>query len=472
MLVERATQTAAADVGRRLYAHYDYFGYVIPTVWFLLGLALTEKTVYKSNVGAGLFAWFQATFEAPAKAPSQSPDGLSVAGQILLAVGVALIVFQLIYILGHLLNGLSALLIDRVVVKKLLKYPAHLYLLKCKHPNLTDHELSRRAVLSTSLAVTILPNLAPWLALECAAIVLQYRWRLEPAGLARDAGALGNLCALAAVAGACVLAHLGVPGCERVLRADINQEEAKGDRGRYTRLERLHAAILLVVWVAITSGLFVGNWLGWLAVPSLLNAALVVGDRVARDVNGEYRERWQEKSALYVRSTFVNWVNFVANLVDYGELPSRQVLTRAKQAVGDIPTETSDFFWLSWIRVQHGAPQLFSTSYHFLSMYGMNRNLCGATAMILLAGLTVFVLNPGVVPDTAAMASWIVGLFLLSVLFFARYLYLYAGYFTKFTIRAAACLSVVEELESRSAVVKPGYMSPTSTEDRGGSEVM
>jgi hypothetical protein len=52
---------------------------------------------------------------------------------VVIALILAVVIFNVVYVLGQLLNGVAAVVLDRVIVKKLLQYPFALCELKSQN---------------------------------------------------------------------------------------------------------------------------------------------------------------------------------------------------------------------------------------------------------------------------------------------------------------------------------------------------
>src|ERR1043166_7201744 len=98
-MLERVIEEEGREVQRRLYAHHDYFGNIIPSTWFVVGAAAGAFLFYRNETAAGLSAI--KTFMRPLGEPTTGVD-------VLLAVILAIISFNLVYIVGQLLNGVAA----------------------------------------------------------------------------------------------------------------------------------------------------------------------------------------------------------------------------------------------------------------------------------------------------------------------------------------------------------------------------
>lgn len=425
-MLDRLAVSSLGDTHKKLYAHYDYFGYVIPAVWFLVGSLIVElQFARESPIDRLLDETFAFLGEVA--------DLKSVAFELVVAIAVLLLLFNLIYITGHLLNSTSALLMDRSIVKKILKYPFKLWLLRDElrsagkgFARADDHKLFAWAVLDTSYFLTASANLFPWVVIEFGLVFYSFRqdhgqihWAYSVAGATFLVGVLTYL-------------HLGAP-TRRAERLDLREEF-----GSFREIRILHGVLLILVVSLVTAAVLVFESLAPLLALVTLSALIVAGDRRMRRER-EYSRGSAKKFYFYLRSSFPNWIYFVANLVDYGSMPSRSVLTKAKACTGKCDGSSSDFFWLAYINLENRAPASFPAAYHFLSMYGMNRNLSTATGFILIhTGLSYF-FNRLIAAD-AEVFVWVCTLLAFSLLFFVRYLYLYSGYYSKYIVRAAAYL--------------------------------
>jgi len=170
------------------------------------------------------------------------------------------------------------------------------------------------------------------------------------------------------------------------------------------------------------------NCIGGILLLPMLNFVIGLHDRRAR-------KRAEDKEVIkYLRACFANPIYFAANIVGYGDFPSKPLIRVVRD---EFIAEDKDFFWLTYLSVQNRNEGSSQTVYHFLAMYGMVRNLCNATAFAIVLSVGFFGLDwpngqgPAVIVWTGVLCALMYALF-------ARYLYVYGPYFTKYLLRAAA----------------------------------
>ena len=157
-ILGRVGLEATQDVVRRLLGPGDYFGCVLPSTWFFGGLIITQYLLF------GESAILQVLLAVLIKGPEEfvkSNVGLGVLyGFLLLAI-----VFNTVYMFGHLLNSFSSLVIDRAVVRKLLHYPFHIYREAWLRRATDGHEVFRELVRSSTYGSHLL-NVTPVIVVE------------------------------------------------------------------------------------------------------------------------------------------------------------------------------------------------------------------------------------------------------------------------------------------------------------------
>ncbi len=425
-MLDRVAATSASETGKKLFAHYDYFGYVIPMTWFLFLFVYIERVLFQQ--GPLLALWDRFT--------TQLADFLkdkSTPLQIVVSVAVLLLAFNLMYILGHVLNGISALFLDRLLVKKYLKYPTELYLRKMTSPASADSAIVRRAAIESSYSLTAFLNIGPLVLLELVGFLVTVR---RP-----DLVQLSLLHTnLIAVAVAVLLRlHCGWPSM-RAARVDEEGDYVH----QYALLRKWHAVFLLWLFLLLYTAVLAFHSYWPLAVLPILNLILAFMDKALRE-GVDYRSKIIEKHFLYLRCTFQSWVYFCAQLSGYGHMPSRETLGAALSTVGASRSTPSDFWWLSSICLENLAPRSHPTAYHFMSLSGMNRNLCGSTLLAIGHFLGLYCAERGHHVNAAGFTAFLLVMLSLALLFLLRYLYLYSGYYSKFVVRVAAFLALQED---------------------------
>lgn len=395
--------------------------------------------------------------------------------EFFVALFLFMVVFTLFYALGQLINGASALILDRLIVKKLLKYPFELYLLRLKEPaTKRDHEILRDAVLDSTYFIFCL-NLIPVVALECVVTLFffeRHEFQIAPASYfgTQQLSYLSVACIVFLV-----YIHFGYPSRRRGSDALSQNEISDLDR-----LYRRHWVLVGLLTVLELLMMRLGLVAGILILP-VLNVCIGIYDqRVRKQLKdnelaekmkleednklpedkeqreleeqrelrkqreAEQKEATQRAKQLetaqrildYLRSRFANPIYFAANMVGYGNFPSTSLIRMVRdEFVSEV--EDKDFFWLTYLTVQNRNEGSSQTVYHFLAMYGMIRNLCNATAFAIVFSVGFFQMDwpnghgAGVIVWTAILCGLMYALFV-------RYLYVYGPYFAKYLVRAAA----------------------------------
>jgi len=347
--------------------------------------------------------------------------------EFFLALLLFVVVFTVIYVVGQMINGLSALLLDRLLVKKLLKYPFDLYQRRAATPPdvADDRTLFRNLVLESSYLIYCL-NLIPIVFLELIATLFATRGELFSAWVrTHEAIAAVVLLVLFYI-------HFGVPTFRKPSRYPESDHRAVT---HYQEFAHYHIVFLAVVCFIEFSLIVTLGWIGAVLVLPALNIAIGLWERAMRRQE-EYRSPYARRFFFYLRLSFTNAIYFAAKLAGYGDIPSSAIISDARATAGPACGD-KDFFWMTYLAVQNHGGAASQTAYHFLAAYGMVRNLCNATAMVLVAAFAAFWVRwPA--EHGAAVVIWCVGLCFLMYALFARYLYLYASYFSKYVLRVAA----------------------------------
>jgi len=413
-------------VQRRLYAHHDYFSYIIPSTWFFTGVAFLGLIFYLPDIESGVQAC--KTVMSRFGEPTTAID---------LLVGIVLLVlaFNATFIFGHILNGFAAGFLERVVVRKLLSYPFQLYEMKWndRGSDRNDGERFRDTVLANPYNVHCV-NLFPVLIGELA--IFAFARVNGHAGTWVDQHKL--LTFALAVLGSMI--HFG---CPYWVKGSRYAKQYPAGARVFKRLFFIHVAFLAIV--AGTVGCFIAfqGAAGVLFTLPLGNLLLATVDhRLRRAGRGKHKRAVFRYLYFYLNLTFLNFAYFGAKMVGYGAAPSRDLIGRAKDLVG-YTSESNDFFWMAELRIQQKSPEFHGTAYHARALQSMNRNLSNATAFVLLASAVAFTIRwPGGVRHGALI--WIAVLAVLTYLFFVRYLFLFAGRHSRFLIRASALLAEEE----------------------------
>lgn len=344
---------------------------------------------------------------------------------------LVIVVFTLIYALGQLLNGFSALVLDRLVVKKLLKYPFNLYLRRLRTPaSRSDHEILRESMLESSYAIFCL-NLVPVFFMELIVTAFSFRLGELPAYLVSYSAKHPIIEGAALSVGATLLVylHFGRPSRSRARRYYDSSVLADDILQRF--YQRHWTLVLLLI--GLVSSLL---WRGLIWSVLLLPALNIFIGLVERYAPRPLFLAQLNEFLNYMKACFANPIYFAANLVGYGDLPSPPLIRMVRdEFTPDI--DPKDFFWLAYLKIQNRGEGASQTAYHCLATYGMVRNLCNSTAFALTLSVGFFLLR-WPVGHGPAVVVWTLTLCGLVYALFARYVYVYGPYFSKYVLRAAA----------------------------------
>src|SRR4051794_37278324 len=167
LLVKEHAEEELHELRRKFHPHHDYLNLIIPSTWYLVGLFAVEFYFYHAQ---HIIATLRRMNEV---APYFSSSSTSL--QFFLALSLFIAGFTIIYVIGQLINGFSALVLDRTIVKKLLKYPFTLYERRLAAPtDETAAEVLRRAMMEASYTVFCV-NLVPVVFLELVAFMFAVR---------------------------------------------------------------------------------------------------------------------------------------------------------------------------------------------------------------------------------------------------------------------------------------------------------
>jgi len=442
--IESAVGAHLEDVQKKFHPHHDYLSFVIPSAWFLVGLVILDFRFYDSAI---ILLYLKRIEEFRSHL-----QNLSTSLEFFLALVLFVATFSTAYVLGQILNGISALAIDRFVVKKVLKYPFELYRERYRRPpsEIDTHRLFHSLVLQSSY-LAVLTTLFPLLAAEAAAIIIAMRhpsarWWFS-----------SHPWITTFVAIATMGLHLGLPS-QRFLRYATNRTETQQDlqtpappktisRSVLKFLDRITPEqypsffwthVIVFLFASLTSTILLLHGQVVCVIVTLLgyNSILLAIDRSFKKHHNETGLPSLEKLLFYVRLTFADLATFAANLVGYGETPSTKLIGSLLDSM-DPDCHEKDFFWLTYLIVQNEGGGSLPTTYHFLSNYGMVRNLCSSTICLAVASAAAFASNWPLGKGSHA-ALWILVLFILAYSLFARFLYLYSSYFSKYVLRSAA----------------------------------
>jgi len=369
-MFERAVEEEGREVQRRLYAHHDYFGNVIPSTWFVIISLFGAFIFYRQSLSAGVSAIHRFV-----KALGEPTTGVDV----LIAVVLAIASFNIIYVVGQLLNGVASVVLDRLIVKKLLRYPFTLYEMKWlqREEKRTDSSLLREAMLNATYAVFCV-NLIPVVFFEFALVAF-----------GRDhpyAGSWVQRHPLLTIGLSLVLvaAHFGVPRYRKA------RETCGADDEAANALVVGHWAAIVIIAIFIgVSIAFAGITWVVLLLP-VTNAIVAISDRkMLLRYGASYKTPAIRNFFVYVRRTFLNAAYFAAKIVGYSASPDAELIGRALTEA-HYGSQANDFYWMCQLRLENEAPRSYDTAYHGMAMYTMNRNLCNATAFIAVISVIAF----------------------------------------------------------------------------------
>lgn len=405
------------ELRRKFHPHHDYLNLIIPSTWLLFGGLVADFYFYRAD---HLKHILRRLLEI-----GPLLETASTSLEFFLALFLFVVVFSVIYVVGHMINGLSALLLDRLIVKKLLKYPFELYQRRLTDATSDDRTLFRNAVLESSYLIFCL-NLIPVMFLEVVVALFAFRVpALQPWARAHSAE-------IALLLLIFFYLHFGWPTFTKAKRYPEADPRAAIHYREFALYHIVFFAVFFFIEVMLIAGL--GRVAAILLLP-IANVIIGLSERGVRR-GEEYRSDYARRFYFYLRLSFTNALYFAAKLSGYGDIPSQAIVSDARSAAG-ASCGNKDFFWMAYLAVQNHGGAASQTAYHFLAAYGMVRNLCNATALVLVGSVIEFWIRW---PEEqgAAVVIWCVGLCFLMYALFARYLYLYASYFSKYTLRVAA----------------------------------
>ncbi|MBD3276683.1 MAG: hypothetical protein GF388_00130 [Candidatus Aegiribacteria sp.] len=429
MMLDKILSPIMSSKVRKVYGHYDYFGYLIPCTWFIVASAISVFLVFGPSIDCS-----DDTICAEiVKAIENSNAGtMFVLGLVLVVVG-----FNFVYAIGHILSSLSALLIDRGLVRKVLGYPFSMYgtarrlLKKNEYSEFSSSRIGLHILRGKSDTVSLFWRYISNSIVFSALIILilleyfdSFVSRLSLFWVIPLYALLSIVC-------------IGLPGLayNHAGETYIDKDAELIDAIRLTKRKgivvsfHITAVVLLTVSTTILSFILRSSFVSLLVFVVIPVMLLIVS------------------KTLYLKRSFANKLSYclkyiglslpsipywVAKRVNYHRCPSRVVLLEDSN-IKDV-SDTSDEYWLANIAADHIHGEAHSSLYHFRSMYGMNRNLCAAvTVPIGLSALFIFVHKGCEHP--VALTCYSILLMTLGILFFARYLYLYSCYYCKYLIR-------------------------------------
>jgi hypothetical protein len=421
-MIESRAEEEFHELRQKFHPHHDYLNLIIPSTWFLLvGVLTTDLYFYRGDHLKRLLA--RLTELQPYFASA------STSLEFFLALFLFIVGFSLVYVIGQIINGASALILDRLIVKKLLKYPFKIYLRRREFPeDIDDRQVFRDIVLASSYLIFCL-NLIPFIFVEAAAALLTIRVTHFRSGLAK------HPFYVAAVIVALLFVHFGRPSLSKPKRYPESDAKAAG---HYRGFFLSHCVFLGIIGILQLVCVWSLGWTWAILLLPAINILIGLSERLVR-ANHDYRTPYARRFFFYARLTFTSPIYLGAKLVGYGDTPSTVIIDNVRDAIGADCGE-KDLFWMSYLLVQIRGAGASQTMYHFLAMYGMVRNLCDATAFALVLSVAAFWYRWPTDHEQAAVL-WCLGLCVLMYSLFLRYLYVYGAYFSKYVVRAAAFIA-------------------------------
>lgn len=419
LLIEQRAEEEFSELRRKFHPHHDYLNLIIPSMWFVFGVCLHDFYFYGADHIRRVLS--SVTNLRPQFASA------STSLEFFLSLALFMVGLTVIYVIGQMINGLSALLLDRLIVKKLLKYPFELYQARSERPpEIDDSTLFREVVLHSSYGVFCL-NLIPFIFLEL--VVTVFAWRVPSFTTWIQHSPWFSIVAIPIL----LYVHFGKPSRRKALRQPHDDDPKYA--AHCAELVVYHW-VMLVILAFLEFGLIV--FLGWVVAILLLPAINFIVGYAERRVMKDwvYSKPYARHLYNYARACFTNPIYLAAKLVGYGDPPGRRLILNVREKIGDA-YQQSDFFWISYLIVQNHGAGASQTTYHFLAQYSMARNVCNATAFVLLASVGAFWLR-WPTNHELEVVWWALGLCCLMYALFARYLYLYGSYFSKYVLRTAA----------------------------------
>lgn len=387
---------------------YDLLGYLVPGGFLVTALAGYEGLLRQHSSGATLHTPVHAAVSYLLRA---GPRDSWATDTVALATFIALI-----YVAGHVVASISAILIDRTYVAKAHGYPLQ-RLLGLKEP------VSRTPASNFYRAAFLCLNaylLFRFLGLRNGIDLSQE----APEPLARIVPAIATAENFRQAAAILAYVLVGLVAARLLLSAARSRHRSRWKDASETALGKVVVSILEFVLEAA-------------AKPAVFITHLCGGPLRARN-------ELDKATCEAFRLRLTRILGFEGN----SQLRTLDLL------------ESTSSFWYAAVHVRATAPSLEAAADNWLRLYGFARNLAAAFYVAFLYGLVAWHNLPTELSWAPAPAK--TTLFLVPLFFFAgaftmllRYYYLYADYYTKYIVRSLVYLGRQSDSVSGTAPQHP-----------------
>ncbi|MCK5117492.1 MAG: hypothetical protein KAR44_12900 [Candidatus Aegiribacteria sp.] len=416
-MLYRLLSPSLSGKGSKVYSHNDFFGYIVPFTWLIIGYFITNYCCY------GTRSLIVTHWDSTKNYLTTLESGVA------LTIGLFVIVFLFViaHIVGHILGNISSFFIDKTLIREVLGYPYHIYGLarnSLRRDSSQDvNQLGLNAMREKALDANYrhkLLGIVPLILVELYVAFSIDTFELEKIPLAL----------LIVIYATLAFAHVGFPfSFKKRSHYAVRLREQICEKNKLMLLVGFAVLLFLPmgsILLAINSAYF------WsILVFPLYNLFVLTFSIVLRKTSRGFAVIIQ-----YLKIITPNIVYWLAKFAEYHTPPSRTILLHEKYIAGVNFDKSSDSYWLQSIQLDDRHGESFSTVYHFRSMYAMNRNLLSANILVLIYLVYIPIKNtPIPCPFQLKLIIWIVFLLLTSILFFTRYLYLYSRYYSKYYLR-------------------------------------
>ena len=379
-MLEKALGSTLANKASKLYGHYDYFGYIIPAFWLVFCLLFSSIMIFDLTGSESVMRCMKSV-----KAFYRS---LNAGGILLVGVGIFAILYNILYLIGHIISSFSAIIVDRGLVRKLLGYPFYIYGAVIEYYNThindyTDSSYLGRCIMRSNRYKCHLCYI--YASNTLAHIILL----LGLINFNTYSGIIGNSAsriALAILSLSSTVLVFGYPWF--VLRnnttiVSINAFDVKNSISiaRRKRYVVIHCSFVLAIALLIFYFVYSDNFIYAFILLAVVPVFIVMLERATRH-NSRKMSSLVRRVLLHYSHSLPCITYFIAREVNYYRCPSRKVLL-SDHTRKFTSENSSDEYWLINIASDITHNESHSSISHFRSMYSMNRNMSTATAFIL-----------------------------------------------------------------------------------------
>jgi|CXWL01.1.fsa_nt_gi hypothetical protein len=424
-MFDESAGSALNSRSARLYAHYDFFGTIIPSLWLLFALFVTEKLCYPNDLFSRVLQTVFLIVKSaviPDPPVGQEPTEASTLTFVLVVLIFLMFFLAVLFVLGELLNSISSLFLDSFVLRNYLGYPFEIFLASSDCGR-TGHSILHERMLSHSYQKLVAANAFPLLILEGVALLHAARGNhlCRPGDIPIPVVLLLGFVA--------AVFHVGFP--QRFSWRRTPPTTAPGDSpvttvfglGEAVQLFFLLGLTVLISWVLWNDGPW---WL--LLVPIFINVLIVLVEKANPN----------HAIVTYMKDNSTNVIYFLANVVGYPDAPSYETIDSARRLHPKTTKSPDSFYWMCINNAEWVGGNSFSHAYHLRSLYGMTRNLCSASGLALLIGLTLPLSKQVGCTLGMIQIGWFAFLAAATTIFLLRFLDYYAARFSRYVLRLAS----------------------------------